>query len=121
MDDDDGSTAILLGALWDRKERSSNHNDNSQTGYVTQLGSFRTIPDDHLDSNARSPADHSRHLKVRPINAKRQRSPAIGSTNDSSNWNRIKRQPPEVRLKGLSRFEDVGPARWWFESSLYNI
>ena len=126
ISDDDGSTTILLDALWDTKE-SSNHDDNSQTGRCTpeqtygvlesrnlrissspsnendhdsQLGSFATALD-HLGGNVQSPADLSRPLEagsIHPEAYKRQRSPAVGSAKNSSDKDQIKRRPPEIRL-----------------------
>lgn len=126
INDDDGSTTILLGALWGMEE-SSNHGGNSQTGHCTlehncgvlesrnlrvssspsngddhgsQLGSFATGLN-HLGDNVQSPADLSRPLEVGSIHPgryKRQRSPAVGSAKNSSDRDQIKRRPLEVRL-----------------------
>ena len=133
ISDNDGSTTILLGALWNTEEQSSNHDSNSQTGCCTpdhnskvlesrnlqapsspsnrnghgsQLGSSRTTLD-HLGSNVQSPADHSCPLEARSIHPrgyKRQRSPAVGSANNSSDRGGIKRRPPEVRLTEVPAF-----------------
>ena len=35
ISDDDGSTTVLLGALWDTEEEGSNHDGNSRTGCHT--------------------------------------------------------------------------------------
>jgi len=124
--DDDGSTTILLGALWDTKEESSNQDGNSRTGRGTpdhisgvlesrnlrapsspgdgdghgsQLGSFETALDP-LGGNFQSPAEVSCPLEARSIypgGYKRQRSPAVGSANNSSDSRRIKRRPSEIR------------------------
>lgn len=127
ISDNDGSTTIVLDALWDTEEKSSNQNGKSQTGRCTpnhipgvlksrnvqapgssnngdghgsQIGSFGTTHD-HLGNNVQSPAGLSCPLKARstyPGGYKRQRSPAVGSANSSSGKDRIKRRPPEVRL-----------------------
>ena len=125
VSDDDGSTTILLGALWDTEEESSNHDGNSRTGRCTpdhisgvlesrnlrapssprdgdghgsQLGSFETALDP-LGGNYQSPAEFSCPLEARSIypGYKRQRSPAVGSANNSSDSHRIKRRPSEIR------------------------
>ena len=97
--DDDGSTTILLGALWDTEE-GSKHSANNRTGCrnpdhtsgvldsrslrgpsngndrSSQLGSFGPAFN-QLGSNGQSSADLSYPL------LKRQRSPVVGSANNS--------------------------------------
>ena len=140
ISDDDGSTTILLGALWDTEEESSNHDGNSRKGCCTpdhtsgvlesrnlqalgspsngdghgsQLGSFGTALD-HLGSQVQSPADLPCPLEARSTNPggyKRQRSPIVGSANNSSDGGRIKRRPPElIQIPCLARFWNLGPA-----------
>ena len=122
---DDGSTTILLGALWHTEEESTNHDDNSRTGCCTldhtsgvpesrnlrapsspnngdghgsQLRSFETALG-HLGGNVQSSADLLCPLETRSIYSggyKRQRSPAVGSAHNSSD--KAKRRPPKVRL-----------------------
>jgi len=124
ISDDDGSTTILLGALWDTEEESSDQDGKGRTGrctpshisvvpnsrnvqapgssnnvdgYGSQLESFGIIHDHR-------PAGLSCPLNARstyPGGYKRQRSPAVGSANSSSGKNRIKRRPPEVRLTAV--------------------
>lgn len=118
--DDDGSTTILLGALWDTEEKSSNHDGNSRTrrctpnqtsgvlesrnlrapcpssngyGHGSQMRSFGTALD-HLGGNVQLPADLLCPLEARsvyPGGYKRQRSPAVGLANNYSESRRIKR------------------------------
>lgn len=71
ISNDDGSTTILLGALWDTKE-SSYHDGNSRTG-------------------RRTPEHTSGVLESR----KRQGSPAVDSAKNSSNRDQIK---PEIHF-----------------------
>ncbi|KAL8816167.1 MAG: hypothetical protein Q9223_004776 [Gallowayella weberi] len=109
--DDDGSTTILLGALWDTEE-SSMHIANNRTGCrnldhtsgvleshslqgpsspsnennrSSQLGSFGPAFN-QLGSSGQSSADLSYPLKAGlkcPGGLKRQRSPVVGSAKDS--------------------------------------
>ncbi|KAL9606105.1 MAG: hypothetical protein Q9179_000731 [Wetmoreana sp. 5 TL-2023] len=125
--DDDGSTTILLGALWHTEEGTSNHDGNSRTGrcdlnhtsgllesrnfrapsslskgdgHGSQRGSFE-IAIDHLSNNVQSPAELSCPLKARSIypgGYKRQRSPVVDSANNFSDSGRIKRRPSEIPL-----------------------
>jgi len=125
--DDDGSTTILLGALWDTDRASSNHDGDSRAGRCTpnhasgllescnlrapsspsngdghgsQLGSFGT-GFEHRGSNFQSPVNHSCPLETGSKylgGYKRPRSTAVGSANKSSSRERIKRRPPEDRL-----------------------
>ena len=125
--DDDGSTTIFLGALWDTVGESSNHDSNSRTGRCTpnhtsgalesrnlraqsspsngeghdsQLGSFGT-GFNRQGSNVQSPIDRSCALETgwKYLGGyKRRRSKAMGSANKSSSRERIKRRPPEDRL-----------------------
>jgi len=112
ISDDDGSTTILLGALWEAKEESSNHDGNNRTGrcnpeptsgplesrnlrvsssssngdgHGSQLGNFATALD-HLGGNVQTPADLFCPLRARSIypgGHKRRRSPAVGSAKNS--------------------------------------
>lgn len=125
--DDDGSTTILLGALWDTDRASSNQDDdrrggrctpNHASGFVescnlrapsspsngdghgSQLGSFGT-GFEHRGSNFQPPVNHSCPLRTGSKylgGYKRPRSTAVGSANKSSSRERIKRRPPEDRL-----------------------
>jgi len=130
ISDGDGSTTIVLGALWDTEEESSNQDGKSRTGrcttshisevlnsrnvqapgssnngdgYGSLLESFGTTHD-HLGNDVQSPAGFSCPLNARstyPGGYKRRRSPAVGSANSSSGKNPIKRRPPEVRLTAV--------------------
>ncbi|KAF7502518.1 hypothetical protein GJ744_005639 [Endocarpon pusillum] len=116
ISDDDGSTAILIDALWDTEEELSNHDENTRVGvqesrnlrvssspsngdgHGSKLGSSGTVLD-HLVSKVPSPADLSCPPEARSMHLgeyKRQRSPAVGSANDSSGKGRVKRRPPDV-------------------------
>ena len=103
--DDDGSTTILLGALWDTDGEVLNQDDNNPTG----LYPFERTSEDgcnsqlerlgtgfeHVDSGIRSPEDSSCHLETEPKclgSYKRQRSTAMGSTNMSFSRERVKRR-----------------------------
>lgn len=86
INDDDGSTTILLGALWDTKE-SSYHDGNSRTGRCT-------------------PEHTSGVLESR----KRQRSPAVGSAKNSSDRDQIKRRPPEIHFS-IDSYVSIPTAR----------
>ena len=124
--DDDGSTTILVGALWDTVGESSYHDGNSQTGcnhpnrtfkalesrnlqapsspsdregHDSQIGSFETGIDRRV-SNVQSLIDHSSALEAgsKCLGYKRRRAKAMGSVNKSSSRERIKRRAPEDRL-----------------------
>lgn len=86
ISDDDGSTTILLGALWDTKE-SSYHDGNSRTGRCT-------------------PEHTSGVLESR----KRQRSPAVGLAKNSSDRDQIKRRPPEIHFS-IDSYVSIPTAR----------
>lgn len=134
--DDDGSTSILLGALWDPEE-SSKHDGNNRTGCRnpdhtsgilescsfrgtgspndgnsrgSQLGNFGSAFD-QLGSNCQLSADLSYPLKAGltyPGGLKRQLSPIIGSPNNSSNKSRTKRRPSGVRLTEVPVAHELG-------------
>jgi len=125
--DDDGSTTIVLGALWDPDRASSNpEGDNRARRYTpnhasgllescnlrassspstrdehgSQLGSFGT-DFENWGSNFQSPVNHSCPLETGSKylgGYKRPRSTAVGSANKSCSRERIKRRPPEDRL-----------------------
>ena len=125
--DDDGSTTILLGALWDTEQESSKHNGKSRTGrcnpihtsgvlescnlrapsspsqgdgHGPQFGSFGT-GFEHWGSNDPSLISHFSPPKAGSKHRggyKRRRSTAVGSANKSSSRERIKRRAPEDRL-----------------------
>lgn len=137
ISDDDGSTTILSGALWNTEGENSHYDSNSRTGRCTpdhtsvvlescnlrapsspingtgqgsQFGRVGTTLD-HLSSNVQSPADLSCPLEARSTylgGYKRQRSPAVGSANNSSKRFRIKRRPPEVRLTEVPVSDGLG-------------
>ncbi|KAI4228462.1 MAG: hypothetical protein L6R40_008127 [Gallowayella cf. fulva] len=135
--DDDGSTTILLRALWDT-EKISKHDENSRTEYRnttsavldsrslrsprspcspsngtgrgSQLGSLGSALD-QLGSNGHSSVDLSYPLKAGstyPGGFKRQRTPAVGSANNSSGRGRIKRRPPGVHLTEVPMSHGLG-------------
>ena len=127
ISDDDGSTTIILGALWDTEWETSNHDGDGRAGHCnpnhtsgvlescnlrapsspsngdghgSQLGSFRTSFE-LQGSNVHSPVDHSCPLEAGSKylgGYKRPRSTAVGLANKSSSRERIKRRPPEDRL-----------------------
>lgn len=120
--DDNGSTTILLDALWDTVGESPDHNDNSRTGHSipnhtfralesrnlrapsspsnreghdSRLGSFRP-GFDRQSSNVQSPIDRSCSLEAGSKylgGYKRRQSKAVGSAKKSSSKERIKRRP----------------------------
>ena len=122
--DDDGSTTILVSALWDTVGESSYHDGNSQTGcnhpnrtfealesrnlqapsfpsdregHDSQIESFETGID-RRGSNVQSLIDHSSALEDGSKclgGYKRRRAKAVGSVNKSSSRERIKRRVPE--------------------------
>lgn len=122
--DDDGSTTILLGALWDTQRERSNR-DGDRTGRCTptsgllescnlrapsppsngdrngsQFGSFGT-GFENRGSNVQLPVNQScpREAGSKHLGGyKRPRSTAVGSADKSSSRERIKRRPPEGRL-----------------------
>jgi len=102
ISDDDGSTTILLGALWDTEEEGSNHDGNSRTGCHTPDRTSGVVePRTFRAPNSPTPADLSCSLEARSIypgGYKRKRSPAVGSANISSDRQCVKRRPSEVRL-----------------------
>ena len=145
MSDDDGSTTILLGALWDTEGEGLNHDSSSRTGrcdpnyasgvlescnlrapssssngdgYGSQLGSFGT-GFEHRGSNFQSPGNHSCPQAGSKYlgGYKRRRSTAIGSANKSSSRERTKRRPPEDRPTQIpvSRTDRVSDQRLGYQ------
>ena len=126
--DDDGSTTIILGALWDAEE---SHNSNGRIGcctseHITGVFESRNLQapcspsngDGHssqLESSktalknpggsVQSSVDLEYPLEARATYSggyKRHRSPAIGWAKNSSDKGRSKRRPSGVRLGEIS-------------------
>jgi len=121
ISDDDDFITILLGALWDTEEESSDQDDKDRTerytlshisvisnsrnvqvlgflnnvnNYDSQLESFGIIHDHRSASLLCSLNARSTYLEE----YKRQRSLTVSSTNSSFDKNRIKRRSSKVRL-----------------------
>ena len=127
VSDDDASTTILLGTLWDTERESSNDEGNGRPkrrppnhtsgvlessnsratnspsnggGRGSQFGSFGT-DSEHGGSNVQPPVSHSclREAGSKYLGGyKRRRPTALGSANKSSSRERIKRRLPEDRV-----------------------
>lgn len=125
---DDGTTTVLLGALWGTEGQSSNHDGdrlgrctpNHTSGLPEYCNLQAPNPSNNGDrhgsqfeslgtgignrgSNVQSPIKQSypREAGSKCRGDKRPRSTAAGSTDQSSSRERIKRRPPEGRLKQI--------------------
>ncbi|KAI4147565.1 MAG: hypothetical protein LQ340_005495 [Diploschistes diacapsis] len=112
MGNDDGSTTIILDALWSRKDGSLNRDDESEIGRFPTLQNTST-QGSYTSRAATTPSNRFNHgSKLQGFGtasvllgnndsysraSKRLRSPAKGSTNNHSGRRRVKRRPREDR------------------------
>lgn len=104
--DEKDARTIVLGALWRTADMSDDDDGSRAGGSYCPEHTSRVLKPGSLQV-ARTPS-HGDDCTAQLGWHKRQRSPAVGSPQESPRRDRIKRQQPEARLSGISVSRNYG-------------